>query len=126
MGTHYEGANAGDLVVEWFAPLAEIGEDTLGPGKYAITLSSGSVFIVEGTPEALYGMAQNIMLAASGIAEHAARPLTRGDFGTDEDGDYACPRCNTAFDPRAEESLLFLIAAIDAHIDTHRPAHERE
>lgn len=125
MGTHFEGANASNAMVEWAKPLEEVGDDRLAPGKYAITIASESVYVIEGSVADLYTFASNVMSAASSIAEHASRPLGYNDFEVDEDGFYPCPRCERVFEPRTEDSLMLMVNAIDAHIASHRPEHEQ-
>lgn len=115
--------------VDWERPLTELADGEFVPaGKYAITLSTGSGgVVIVGTPEEMEEFGESIRIFRGYIAEHAARPLTHSDFHFDgDDNCFVCPRCETLLEPAAYEGLVGLIQAIDAHIDSHRPEHERE
>lgn len=122
MSTRIEWLDAAHTAVDWEKPLTEIGSDTLGPGRYALTIGN---LVIEGKPEDLADVSAAINRAASYLSEHAARPLTHSDFHFDsEDGAYACPRCHEILEPGMYVGLVGLIQAIDAHIASHRPEHE--
>lgn len=125
MGAHYETIEISG--VDWVAPRGEIGDDVVPGGKYALSFSNGDggVFAI-GTAEQVVEFARQVNVAANQVQADAAGPLTYHDFEFDGDDQmYYCPRCEAGIEPGEHGSLFHLQAAIDAHIETHRPEHQR-
>lgn len=116
---------------EWYQPGAEIGEDVVPLGHYAIGMSTGSggVFVV-GTPDDLQKWVKQVGLAADNVQAHSLTPLTLIDFAPDEDGNYPCPRCSEEvgplFEPNGWADLQGMINAITTHITTQHPIVRKE
>lgn len=121
MSTRYEGAGA-DTDVDWEKPGDEIGELTLPPGNYALTICYDEVFYIQGTPEELRRFMVRFDEQLQAIEAHSQEPLGYGDIRTDEEGDYICPRCDTYWSPRDQGDLFSLVAEVKAHIDDKHPA----
>jgi hypothetical protein len=125
VSTRYEGADAKSVSLDWEKPGAEIGQDQLAPGQYALTIGYGEMFYITGTPEELRDLITGLDIeVVAKIEAHAAKPLTLEDFEPDEDGIYCCPRCETGFEPRDYEDLAGLIASVTLHIETDHPVVE--
>jgi hypothetical protein len=120
MSTRYEGADA-TASVDWEKPGAEIGEDKLGPGTYALVIDYGEVFYIQGSAKDLRRFMVRLDEQLQQIEAHELGPVSFSDITVDEDGDYGCPRCETYFSPRDQEDLNALVLEVTRHIETHAP-----
>jgi len=125
MSVRYEGADARTASAGWEEPGTEIGDDTLGPGQYALTIGYDEVFYISGSPKGLRDFMVRLDEQLQEIEAHAAKPLALADYKVDEDGDYACPRCDEFFTPPNYDGLAGLVAAVGAHILTHDAEKEK-
>lgn len=124
MTTHIEEFTA-HAIVAFALPLTEVGSEEIPAGNYAITIEQDSVTMITGTAEDLHAFATRMLARAQTILEHAARPLTHADFiYVSGEGVFLCPRCTTELNP-VDSTVASLIQLVDAHIDSHRPKHER-
>ena len=125
MGSHYEDMSL--TGVDWVGPRGEIGSDTVPGGKYALAVSiGGGAAYGIGTVEELVEFGRQVTVAINQIQATAAGPLTHADFVFDiDDQMFMCPRCEEGIEPGDDGSLAVTIQRIDAHIDSHRPEHER-
>lgn len=127
MTTRYETYNAAEIDVNWGHPLSTVGDDEVSPGEYVLTLSNGeTIAAIKGSAQEVADLATQLGKIGSYMLEHAARPLTLGDFAFDEQMGYRCPRCEETFDPSMFMSLFALTSRIDQHITNHQPQHEKE
>jgi hypothetical protein len=118
MSAHFETSRALESSASWYGPGAEIGEDTVPAGEYAvgIDLPDGGAFWV-GTAEEIDAFVGRIQNRVDLIKKDAARPLTFSDFEPDEDGNYPCPRCkDETFEPAGYVTLAEFTRGVQQHI----------
>jgi hypothetical protein len=116
MSVRYEGADAREAGTGWEEPGTEIGEDTLAPGQYALTINYDEVFYISGSPKGLRDFMVRLDEQLQEIEAHAAKPLALADYKIDDDGEYACPRCDEYFAPANYDDLAKLVAEVGSHI----------
>lgn len=120
-----EEHTATNVTIGVYTPLVVFGENTLPAGTYALTFEGDETSAIIGTAEEIDALLEPIRQAINSISEHAARPMSLDSFVRDDEGDYVCPKCGDYFRPSTASNLGYLVTAINKHIETHRPEHER-
>jgi hypothetical protein len=121
MSSHFETLSASFAHPDYYGPGAEIGDDTVPAGMYAIglNLGDGGAFIV-GTVAEHVELGVQYALAVAGIQAADAKPLTLDDFDWDgEDHTFTCPRCDAFFEP--DTDVMALVHEIQNHIKQQHP-----
>lgn len=120
MGSHYETMNAAETSVGGYTPLQDIGDDKVPAGQYAIglDLSDGGAFFV-GTIEDIVALSDRINNTTLRLVVLDQAPLRLKDFEADEDGAFACPRCEESFDQRSYSDFAEMAHAVDDHAASH-------
>lgn len=122
MGTHYE--EIGRNTVQTLFPLAQIGEETLDPGQYAIALGGDDICYAKGDADEIFTWAKRIMKAAEAIMEASNAEMTLAGIRVDDDGNYQCTRCAYLLDTSEGQNAIYVFNRLERHVADHNKVAE--